>query len=175
MCKVEVLWSRGIKKLCPLFPLLVKGRNLYRLRTFRQVAVHVMFFFFFLKKKINWYALLRYWFVCMFSFPPFSVGVMKLKDQKCLLRSTDEVKQQDVSEQWKNQRNQLQMEVFGGNEAIYLHVTSFTISFLLLLQMQERLFVYFILLDEEFTILIIYYMIRCETSETITFYQTKSN
>ncbi|XP_021825074.1 zinc finger CCCH domain-containing protein 62 [Prunus avium] len=33
---VEVLWSRGIKKLCPLFPLLVKGRNLYRLRTFRQ-------------------------------------------------------------------------------------------------------------------------------------------
>ncbi|KAJ8764446.1 hypothetical protein K2173_006186 [Erythroxylum novogranatense] len=33
---VEVLWSRGIKKLPPLFPLLVKGRNLYRLRTFRQ-------------------------------------------------------------------------------------------------------------------------------------------
>ncbi|XP_018505217.2 zinc finger CCCH domain-containing protein 62-like [Pyrus x bretschneideri] len=33
---VEVLWIRGIKKLCPLFPLLVKGRNLYKLRTFRQ-------------------------------------------------------------------------------------------------------------------------------------------
>lgn len=33
---VEVLWSKGIKKLPPLAPLLVKGRNLYRLRTFRQ-------------------------------------------------------------------------------------------------------------------------------------------
>ncbi|KAJ9177225.1 hypothetical protein P3X46_012463 [Hevea brasiliensis] len=33
---VEVLWSKGIKKLPPLFPLLVKGRNLYRLKTFRQ-------------------------------------------------------------------------------------------------------------------------------------------
>ncbi|XP_024026053.1 zinc finger CCCH domain-containing protein 62 [Morus notabilis] len=33
---VEVFWSRGVKKLPPLFPLLVKGRNLYRMRTFRQ-------------------------------------------------------------------------------------------------------------------------------------------
>ncbi|XP_010268684.1 PREDICTED: zinc finger CCCH domain-containing protein 62-like isoform X2 [Nelumbo nucifera] len=33
---VEVLWSKGPKKLPPLFPLLVKGRNLYRLKTFRQ-------------------------------------------------------------------------------------------------------------------------------------------
>ncbi|KAM5576476.1 zinc finger CCCH domain-containing protein 62 [Rosa sericea] len=33
---VEVLWSRGIKELCPLFPLLVKGRNLYKMKTFRQ-------------------------------------------------------------------------------------------------------------------------------------------
>lgn len=33
---VEVLWSRGIKKLPPLYPLLIKGRNLYRMRTFRQ-------------------------------------------------------------------------------------------------------------------------------------------
>ncbi|XP_047974189.1 zinc finger CCCH domain-containing protein 62-like [Salvia hispanica] len=33
---VEVLWSRGDKKLDPLFPLLVKGRNLYRMKTFRQ-------------------------------------------------------------------------------------------------------------------------------------------
>lgn len=33
---VEVLWSKGIKKLHPLFPLLVKGRNLYKLKTFRQ-------------------------------------------------------------------------------------------------------------------------------------------
>ncbi|KAL2531873.1 Ubiquitinyl hydrolase 1 [Abeliophyllum distichum] len=33
---VEVLWSKGTKKLPPLFPLLVKGRNLYKLRTFRQ-------------------------------------------------------------------------------------------------------------------------------------------
>ncbi|OAY70675.1 Zinc finger CCCH domain-containing protein 62 [Ananas comosus] len=33
---VEVLWSKGVKPLPPLFPLLVKGRNLYRLKTFRQ-------------------------------------------------------------------------------------------------------------------------------------------
>ncbi|CAN4079631.1 unnamed protein product [Withania somnifera] len=33
---VEVLWSQGVKQLPPLFPLLVKGRNLYKLNTFRQ-------------------------------------------------------------------------------------------------------------------------------------------
>lgn len=33
---VEVLWSKGINRLPPLFPLLVKGRNLYKMRTFRQ-------------------------------------------------------------------------------------------------------------------------------------------
>ncbi|XP_074377566.1 uncharacterized protein LOC141719085 isoform X2 [Apium graveolens] len=33
---IEVFWSKGIKKLAPLFPLLVKGRNLYRMRTYRQ-------------------------------------------------------------------------------------------------------------------------------------------
>ncbi|CAI9110141.1 OLC1v1010117C2 [Oldenlandia corymbosa var. corymbosa] len=33
---VEVLWSKGIKELPPLVPLLVKGRNLYRMKTFRQ-------------------------------------------------------------------------------------------------------------------------------------------
>ncbi|KAL0377740.1 UNVERIFIED_CONTAM: Zinc finger CCCH domain-containing protein 62 [Sesamum radiatum] len=33
---VEVLWSRGTKKLAPLYPLLVKGRNLYKFKTFRQ-------------------------------------------------------------------------------------------------------------------------------------------
>ncbi|PIN18243.1 Ubiquitinyl hydrolase 1 [Handroanthus impetiginosus] len=36
LSQVEVLWSRGTKKLDPLFPLLVKGRNLYKLKTFRQ-------------------------------------------------------------------------------------------------------------------------------------------
>lgn len=33
---VEVLWSQGVKQLPPLFPLLVKGRNLYKMKTFRQ-------------------------------------------------------------------------------------------------------------------------------------------
>ncbi|MCD9641491.1 hypothetical protein HAX54_027703 [Datura stramonium] len=33
---VEVLWSQGVKQLPSLFPLLVKGRNLYKLKTFRQ-------------------------------------------------------------------------------------------------------------------------------------------
>ncbi|XXG81580.1 hypothetical protein AAC387_Pa09g2177 [Persea americana] len=33
---IEVLWSRGEKPLPPLHPLLIKGRNLYRLKTMRQ-------------------------------------------------------------------------------------------------------------------------------------------
>ncbi|CAJ1929739.1 unnamed protein product [Sphenostylis stenocarpa] len=33
---VEVLWSTGFRKLPPLSPLLVKGRNLYKQKTFRQ-------------------------------------------------------------------------------------------------------------------------------------------
>lgn len=33
---IEVLWSKGINNLPPVFPLLVKGRNLYRLTTYRQ-------------------------------------------------------------------------------------------------------------------------------------------
>ncbi|KZV47518.1 zinc finger CCCH domain-containing protein 62-like [Dorcoceras hygrometricum] len=33
---VEVLWSKGTKKLAPLSPLLVKGRNLYKMKTYRQ-------------------------------------------------------------------------------------------------------------------------------------------
>ncbi|KAJ0075687.1 hypothetical protein Patl1_33771 [Pistacia atlantica] len=33
---VEVLWSKGEKPLSPLHPLLIKGRNLYRLKTLRQ-------------------------------------------------------------------------------------------------------------------------------------------
>ncbi|GER30858.1 SAP domain-containing protein [Striga asiatica] len=33
---VEVLWSKGAKRLDPMSPLLVKGRNLYKMKTFRQ-------------------------------------------------------------------------------------------------------------------------------------------
>ncbi|GLJ48361.1 hypothetical protein SUGI_1020980 [Cryptomeria japonica] len=33
---VEILWSIGVKPLPPLYPLLIKGRNLYRMRTYRQ-------------------------------------------------------------------------------------------------------------------------------------------
>ncbi|KAK9054765.1 hypothetical protein SSX86_025844 [Deinandra increscens subsp. villosa] len=33
---IEVLWSKGTKPLPPLHPLLIKGRNLYRLKTMRQ-------------------------------------------------------------------------------------------------------------------------------------------
>ncbi|KAG6496473.1 hypothetical protein ZIOFF_044340 [Zingiber officinale] len=39
---VEVLWSRGKNALPPMFPLLVKGRNLYRLKTFRQKIWRVL-------------------------------------------------------------------------------------------------------------------------------------
>lgn len=41
--KVEVFWSKGVKKLAPLFPLLVKGRNLYKMRTYRQVMISKFF------------------------------------------------------------------------------------------------------------------------------------
>ncbi|XP_071901291.1 uncharacterized protein [Coffea arabica] len=34
---IEVLWSKGEKSLPPLHPLLIKGRNLYRLTTMRQM------------------------------------------------------------------------------------------------------------------------------------------
>ncbi|KAH9317822.1 hypothetical protein KI387_019591, partial [Taxus chinensis] len=33
---VEILWSTGMKPLPPLYPLLIKGRNLYRLQIYRQ-------------------------------------------------------------------------------------------------------------------------------------------
>ncbi|XP_059643882.1 zinc finger CCCH domain-containing protein 62-like [Cornus florida] len=33
---IEVLWSKGEKPLSPLHPLLIKGRNLYKLKTMRQ-------------------------------------------------------------------------------------------------------------------------------------------
>ncbi|RZC89950.1 hypothetical protein C5167_029020 [Papaver somniferum] len=34
---IEVLWSKGVKLLPPLHPLLIKGRNLYKLKTMRQL------------------------------------------------------------------------------------------------------------------------------------------
>lgn len=43
--QIEVLWSRGEKPLPPLHPLLIKGRNLYRLNTMRQVRVLVECFY----------------------------------------------------------------------------------------------------------------------------------
>ena len=33
---VEVLWNSGVRKLPPLFPLLVKARNLYKQKTYRH-------------------------------------------------------------------------------------------------------------------------------------------
>lgn len=33
---MEVLWSSGVKALAPLHPLIIKGRNLYRMKTLRQ-------------------------------------------------------------------------------------------------------------------------------------------
>ncbi|KAK1279601.1 Zinc finger CCCH domain-containing protein 62 [Acorus gramineus] len=35
---IEVLWSKGEKPLPPMHPLLIKGRNLYRIKTMRQIA-----------------------------------------------------------------------------------------------------------------------------------------
>lgn len=45
--QIEVLWSKGEKPLPPLHPLLIKGRNLYRLKTLRQVFSHLNNIFFF--------------------------------------------------------------------------------------------------------------------------------
>ncbi|KAK9228903.1 hypothetical protein WN944_021860 [Citrus x changshan-huyou] len=38
---IEVLWSKGEKPLPPLHPLLIKGRNLYHLKTLRQPALPI--------------------------------------------------------------------------------------------------------------------------------------
>lgn len=65
---VEVLWSKGVKKLPPLPPLPVKGRNLS-------------------KGELS-----------------DNVGMVSQKDIKCLLKSTNEVQQQDVREQRRNLR-----------------------------------------------------------------------
>lgn len=43
--QIEVLWSKGEKPLPPLHPLLIKGRNLYRLKTMRQVSTYTCFSF----------------------------------------------------------------------------------------------------------------------------------
>ncbi|KAK9231823.1 hypothetical protein WN943_022063 [Citrus x changshan-huyou] len=40
---IEVLWSKGEKPLPPLHPLLIKGRNLYRLKILRQVCKELKF------------------------------------------------------------------------------------------------------------------------------------
>jgi hypothetical protein len=42
--QIEVLWSTGVKPLPAMYPLLIKGRNLYRLRTLRQVFDSCLFF-----------------------------------------------------------------------------------------------------------------------------------
>jgi hypothetical protein len=34
--QIEVLWSTGVQPLPAMYPLQIKGRNLYRLRTYRQ-------------------------------------------------------------------------------------------------------------------------------------------
>lgn len=38
VCKIEILWSKGINKLPLLFPLPVKGCSLCKLNTFRQAS-----------------------------------------------------------------------------------------------------------------------------------------
>ena len=43
LSQIEVLWSKGEKPLPPLHPLLIKGRNLYRMKTMRQVTVVTYF------------------------------------------------------------------------------------------------------------------------------------
>lgn len=94
--QVEVLWSRGSKKLNPLFPLLVKGRNLYKLKTFRQVTISWP-----RKTSSNMRPYIATDFV---SFCCISVGRMRKKDCKFLLRSTSEELQKELLELWERQK-----------------------------------------------------------------------
>lgn len=72
--KVEILWSVGLKKLPPFFPLLIKGRNLYRLKTFRQVNG-------FLVRQMTIQHLWTGFIIsCAFMFLHSSDGKMKLQD-----------------------------------------------------------------------------------------------
>ncbi|KAI5439229.1 hypothetical protein KIW84_024857 [Lathyrus oleraceus] len=85
---VEVLWSSGARKLPPLSPLLVKGRNLYKQKTYRQVSIsfckHLFYFFF-----SHPHVVAICCFYCYLSC--FRDGKMKLIGSKCYLRSTDVV------------------------------------------------------------------------------------
>ncbi len=42
--QIEVLWSTGVQPLPAMYPLQIKGRNLYRLHTLRQVFDSYLFF-----------------------------------------------------------------------------------------------------------------------------------
>lgn len=73
--KVEVLWSKGINRLPPLFPLLVKGRNLYKMRTFRRVTCCLMEWQYYQVKTFPEVGLLECFLVHLFS-----IGVMNQKE-----------------------------------------------------------------------------------------------
>ena len=115
--QVEVMWSSGVKKLSPLFPLLVKGRNLYKLKTYRQVfSVHVVLS----PLQLHWWEF-KVWHA-NFVLPP-RYGKMKLKELECFLKSTDVVQQQGLREQQgKRRKNVMQMDlrVDGGEFCVTL-------------------------------------------------------
>lgn len=89
-----MLWSSGFRKLSPLSPLLVKGRNLYKQKTYRQVGINLFmqaFLFFPHPQDVN--------FVTFYCSSCFRDGKMKLIELKCFLKSTDVVQQRGLLEQ----------------------------------------------------------------------------
>lgn len=79
--QIEVLWSKGEKPLPPLHPLLIKGRNLYRLKTLRQVC-NIKNKFSFSQSSVNCIELIN-WVVVNFR-----DGKMKERDRKFWWTST---------------------------------------------------------------------------------------
>jgi len=93
--QVEVLWSTGVRKLPPLSPLLVKGRNLYKQKTYRQVSVFASLYQCYLFRAT----------VCYFHYPSwYRDGKMKLIESKYYMRSTNAVQRRDLREHWRTKR-----------------------------------------------------------------------
>lgn len=80
--QIEVLWSKGVKPLPPLHPLLIKGRNLYRLKTLRQVCAIRRGYFF-----VN-HMLMRMTTIKLILIVNFRDGTMKGRGMKFWWKST---------------------------------------------------------------------------------------
>lgn len=101
MFQIEVLWSKGEKPLPPLHPLLIKGRNLYRLKTLRQVCTRLKFVLTIVRWSFNLILVLL-----ILSFH-FRDGKMKERDTRFWWKSTQGVFSQGLIEKHGFRRREI--------------------------------------------------------------------